>query len=106
MIHTQNTIHLLANKHIISAEMQRKAPLHIEHAYAQTLKLKLGFPYGSAGTESAWKMGELVFDPWVRKIPWRRDRLPTPGFLGFPCKAGKESDGEGGGRGDRDGEHM
>ena len=20
-----------------------------------------------------------------RKIPWRRDRLPTPGFLGFPC---------------------
>ena len=24
------------------------------------------------------------FDPWVRKIPWRRDRLPTPVFLGFP----------------------
>ena len=21
---------------------------------------------------------------WVGKIPWRRDRLPTPGFLGFP----------------------
>ena len=20
----------------------------------------------------------------VVKIPWRRDRLPTPGFLGFP----------------------
>ena len=28
----------------------------------------------------------------VRKIPWRRDRLPTPVFLGFPCgPAGKES---------------
>ena len=28
---------------------------------------------------------------WVRKI-WRRDRLPTPVFLGFPCgSAGKES---------------
>ena len=28
----------------------------------------------------------------VRKIPWRRDRLPTPVFLGFPCgSAGKES---------------
>ena len=26
------------------------------------------------------------------KIPWRRDRLPTPAFLGFPCGlAGKES---------------
>ena len=24
------------------------------------------------------------FDSWVRNIPWRRDRLPTPGFLGFP----------------------
>ena len=20
------------------------------------------------------------FDPWVRKIPWRRERLPTPVF--------------------------
>ena len=23
------------------------------------------------------------FDSWVRKIHWRRDRLPTPVFLGF-----------------------
>ena len=32
------------------------------------------------------------FDSWVRKIPWRRDRLPTPVFLSFPGgSAGKES---------------
>ena len=32
------------------------------------------------------------FNSWVRKICWRRDRLPTPVFLGFPCgSAGKES---------------
>ena len=32
------------------------------------------------------------FDSWVRKIRLRRDRLPTPVFLGFPCgSAGKES---------------
>jgi len=32
------------------------------------------------------------FDSWVGKIPWRRDRLPTPVFLGFPGgSAGKES---------------
>ena len=32
------------------------------------------------------------FDSSVRKIRWRRDRLPTPVFLGFPCgSAGKES---------------
>ena len=29
---------------------------------------------------------------FLEKIPWRRDRLPTPVFLGFPCgSAGKES---------------
>ena len=28
-------------------------------------------------------MQETQFDSWVGKIPWRRDRLPTPVFLGF-----------------------
>ena len=37
-------------------------------------------------------MQETQFDPWVRNIPWRRDRLPTTVFLGFPgSSAGKES---------------
>ena len=32
------------------------------------------------------------FDFWVGKIPWQRDRLPTPVLLDFPCgSAGKES---------------
>ena len=32
------------------------------------------------------------FNSWVGKICWRRDRLPTPVFLGFPGgPAGKES---------------
>ena len=31
-------------------------------------------------------------DSWVGKIPWRRDRPPTPVFLGFPSGSdGKES---------------
>ena len=25
------------------------------------------------------------FDSWVRKISWRRDRIPIPVFLGFPA---------------------
>ena len=34
----------------------------------------------------------IQFDSWVRKIRWRRDRLPTSVFLGFSCgSAGKES---------------
>ena len=37
-------------------------------------------------------MQETPFNSWVRKIPWRRDRIPTPVFLGFPGgSAGKES---------------
>ena len=34
-------------------------------------------------------MQETWFNSWVRKSPWRRDRLPTPVFLGG--SAGKES---------------
>ena len=38
-------------------------------------------------------MQETPIDSWVRKIRWRRDRLPTPVFLGFPGgSAGKESE--------------
>ena len=37
-------------------------------------------------------MQETLVQFRVRKIRWRRDRLPTPVFLGFPCgSAGKES---------------
>ena len=37
-------------------------------------------------------MQEPRFDSLVRKIPWRKERLPTPVFLSFPCgSAGKES---------------
>ena len=37
-------------------------------------------------------MQEPRFNCWVRKLRWRRDRLPTSVFLGFPCgSAGKVS---------------
>ena len=52
----------------------------------------LGFPDSSVGKESVCNAGDPQFDFWVRKIPWRRERLPTPVFLGFPCGwASKES---------------
>ena len=38
------------------------------------------------------QQGRGQFNPWVGKICWRRDRLPTPVCLGFPCgSAGEES---------------
>ena len=50
------------------------------------------FPDSSVGKESACKCRRPQFDSWVRNICWRRERLPTPVFLGFPCgSAGKES---------------
>ena len=42
------------------------------------------FPCGSAGKESTYNAGDLGlrpgFETWVGKIPWRRQRLPTPVF--------------------------
>ena len=40
----------------------------------------------------AFLVAQMVKISRVRKIPWRRDRLPTPLFLGFPGGSdGKES---------------
>ena len=36
---------------------------------------------GSDGKESACQCRRHRFDPWVRKIPWRREWQPTPVFL-------------------------
>ena len=48
----------------------------------------MGFPGSSAGKESTYSAGEPGFDSWVGKISWKRDRLPTPVFLGFPGGSG------------------
>ena len=35
------------------------------------------------------------FDSWIGNIHWRKDRLPSPVFLGFPCgSAGKDTVGD------------
>ena len=38
------------------------------------------FPCGSAGKESACNTGDMGSITWLGKIPWRRERLPTPEF--------------------------
>ena len=43
--------------------------------------LRAAFKGGSDGKEPACNAGDPGFDPWVRKIPWRREWLPTPVFL-------------------------
>ena len=52
----------------------------------------MGHPCSSAGKESCLQCRRPWFNSWVGKILWRRDRLPTPVFLGSPGgSAGKES---------------
>ena len=43
----------------------------------------MGFTGGSTGKESACNAGDPNLIPGSGKIRWRRDRLPTPEFLGF-----------------------
>ena len=40
-----------------------------------------GFPGGSMVKQSACQCRRWGFNPWVRKIPWRRKWQPTPAFL-------------------------
>ena len=40
-----------------------------------------GFPRWFSGKESTCRYRRHEFDPWVRKIPWRRKWQPTPVFL-------------------------
>ena len=43
----------------------------------------MGFPDGSAvkNPPAMQATRRHRFDPWVRKIPWRREWIPTPVFL-------------------------
>ena len=51
----------------------------------------MGFPHTQL-VKNPPAMQETLVDSWVRKIHWRRDKLPTPVFLRFPCgSAGKEA---------------
>ena len=52
----------------------------------------VGFPGSSAGKESTCNRGDPGSIPGSGKSPCRRDRLPTPVFLGFTAGSdGKES---------------
>ena len=50
----------------------------------EPLKVLWGFSGGARGNEPACQCRRhkrLRFDPWVRKIPWRRPQPPIPVFL-------------------------
>ena len=58
------------------------------HGFSRRKKKRIflrDFPDSSVGKESACNAGDPGLIPgWVGKIPWKRNRLPTPVFMGFP----------------------
>ena len=61
--------------------------------------IMLGFPGGSDNKRNCLQCRRPRFNPWVGRIPWRRERLPTPVFwpgefhgLYYSPGGGKESD--------------
>ena len=45
------------------------------------IKRNIKFPGGSDSKESVCNAGDLGFNPWFGKMPWRREWQPTPIFL-------------------------
>ena len=74
---------------IVSYSMKQLA----SHLYPSLWYIKKDLPNNSVSKESACNAGDL--EAWVLslvgKLPWRRERLPIPVFLGSPCgSSGKE----------------
>ena len=45
------------------------------------IDIRLGLPWWLSGKEPTCQCGRHGFNPWVRKIPWRKTWQPTPVFL-------------------------
>ena len=56
---------------------------YILSTYCEELRkgINEGLPTWLSGKEFACQFRRCRFDPWVGKIPWRRERQPTPVFL-------------------------
>ena len=91
-------------KYLIDTNIQKKSSFLRVSLFFFFFFLVVGITYNNIQVSSTWAylvaqlvknlpiMQETWFDSWVRKIPWRRDMLPTPVFWGFTGGSdGKES---------------
>ena len=87
--------------HVVQQKLNSHTPINFFFSYSNTSK-KMHTLYRQLLNGRASLIAQLVKNPPAmqetlvpflgRKICWRRDRLPTPVFLGFPCgSADKES---------------
>ena len=66
-------------------------PYTLQSVLEERPKNHQDFPDSSVDRGSTCNAGDRGSIPGSGKIPWRRERLPTPVVLGFPCgSAGKE----------------
>ena len=78
---------LFMSKYLRSKSRQQTVKVYLTLLHWQFSRQKmykailedLGFPWGPAGKESV-QSGRPGFNPWVGKIPWRRERQLTPEF--------------------------
>ena len=66
-----------------------------------TLLYKYRLPWWLNGKESICQCKRYRFDPWVRKIPWRKKWQPTPVFLPGKSHGQRSLDGSMGSWGPR-----
>ena len=72
---------------IIKSEVSQKEKYQygiLTHIYVKKEIIKCSCQKGASlvaqdSKEICLRCGRPWFDPWVRKIPWRREWLPTPG---------------------------
>ena len=74
--HFHNLVNKCVQSMEIIANMQRN-----QFIFSQCLIYVMLLPWWLCGKESACQCKRHRFDPWVRKIPWKRKQLPTPEFL-------------------------
>ena len=85
------------------SQLYTKNPLNIASDQRSTKNSPVSFPSGSDGKSICLQRGRPGFDPWVRKILWRRKWQPTPvllpgkfwgwrNFIGYNLWGHKESD--------------
>ena len=58
--------------------------LHLLYSKVNQPYIYMGFSGGTSGKEPSYQCRRYEkrrFDPWVKKIPWRRKWQPTPVFL-------------------------
>ena len=70
--------------HMLQQKEHDEKPTHSnEESFDDPLRTVLGpwgFPCDSAGKKIGLQCRRPGLDPWVGKIPWRRERLTTPVF--------------------------